>query len=68
VIFTPWSETGQTEVLMVNRDPIYGDAPNPTLSFDFEELMGVIGDVKVEYERLETETLYGVEHVFRLSR
>ena len=68
VIFTPWSETGQTEVLMVNHDPIYGDAPNPTLSFDFEELMGVIGDVKVEYERLETETLYGVEHVFRLSR
>jgi hypothetical protein len=68
VIFTPWSTTGQTEILKVNDDPLY-DEPNPTLSFDRDELLALIGpDVKVEVQELETGTEFGVEHVLRLSK
>lgn len=63
ILFTPWSGGGTVEIEFVDRIGV------PNLALDEAEVIALLGDLDWELIELDSpETMYGVEHVFLISR
>lgn len=65
IMFTPFSEVTRT----IQMSKVAGGEDKvPDLSFRKQDLLDMIGSLPFTEESLKTDTQYGVEHIFYISR